>query len=228
MSDSGKWNTDLMPRVAIIVVCAAVVAGAVFWLLPAHRFGPTSAQNAASTTTGQGSWAASQSAPASGNVSASGSAGATGAGAGAGSGSGATGASVGSPRGGSTTRSTPRPKPPSADVLGKLRPGEWQLYGARVVSAGTPLTTSGRLDVTGIEIDCEAATKVSGGYGHASVQLSFSASGPTSGKGPWSNAKGVVIAASVADLHGPGNNITKQTALTEKGTVVNGRARDIQ
>ena len=43
------------------------------------------------------------------------------------------------------------------------------------------------------------------------------------GKGPWQNAKGVVVAKSVADLHSPHNNINKQTALTEKGEVVNGR-----
>jgi hypothetical protein len=43
------------------------------------------------------------------------------------------------------------------------------------------------------------------------------------GRGPWTNAKGVVIAKDVADLHGPNNNLTKQTALTEKGAVVNGR-----
>jgi len=42
------------------------------------------------------------------------------------------------------------------------------------------------------------------------------------GKGPWQNAKGVVVAKDVADLHG-NNNLTKQTALTEKGDVVNGR-----
>lgn len=42
------------------------------------------------------------------------------------------------------------------------------------------------------------------------------------GKGPWMNAKGVVVAKDVAELHGA-NNLTKQTALTEKGTVVNGR-----
>jgi hypothetical protein len=42
------------------------------------------------------------------------------------------------------------------------------------------------------------------------------------GQGPWQNAKGVVVAKSVADLHGQ-NNVTKQTALTEKGEVVNGR-----
>jgi hypothetical protein len=43
------------------------------------------------------------------------------------------------------------------------------------------------------------------------------------GKGPWQNAKGVVVAKDVADLHGPANNLNKQTALTEKGGVVKGR-----
>jgi hypothetical protein len=42
------------------------------------------------------------------------------------------------------------------------------------------------------------------------------------GKGPWQNAKGVVIAKDVAELHGA-NGLTKQTALNEKGEVVNGR-----
>jgi hypothetical protein len=42
------------------------------------------------------------------------------------------------------------------------------------------------------------------------------------GTGPWVNAKGVVVAANVAELHGT-NNLNKQTALTEKGAVVNGR-----
>ena len=42
------------------------------------------------------------------------------------------------------------------------------------------------------------------------------------GTGPWQNAKGVVIAKDVAELHGT-NNLNKQTALTEKGEGVNGR-----
>jgi len=41
------------------------------------------------------------------------------------------------------------------------------------------------------------------------------------GKGPWQNAKGIVIANDVAELHGA-NNLNKQTALTEKGDGVNG------
>jgi hypothetical protein len=43
------------------------------------------------------------------------------------------------------------------------------------------------------------------------------------GKGPWQNAKGVVIAKDTADLHSANNNLTKQTALSEKGEVINGR-----
>src|SRR5437764_14529787 len=42
------------------------------------------------------------------------------------------------------------------------------------------------------------------------------------GKGPWQNAKGVVVAKDVGELHGA-NNLTKQTALSQKGEVINGR-----
>ena len=42
------------------------------------------------------------------------------------------------------------------------------------------------------------------------------------GNGPWQNAKGAVIAKSVAELHGA-NNLTKQTALSEKGNPTKGR-----
>ena len=44
------------------------------------------------------------------------------------------------------------------------------------------------------------------------------------GTGPWQNAKGVVIARSVDELHSAGNNLTQLTALDEKGQPVNGRA----
>ena len=43
------------------------------------------------------------------------------------------------------------------------------------------------------------------------------------GKGPWKNAKGTVVAKDVADLHSANNNLIKQTALSEKGEVINGR-----
>ncbi|RYE09926.1 MAG: hypothetical protein EOP22_06640 [Hyphomicrobiales bacterium] len=43
------------------------------------------------------------------------------------------------------------------------------------------------------------------------------------GAGPWQNFKGDVIATDVANLHSDANNLTKQTALTEAGSTVNGR-----
>src|SRR5882757_664377 len=42
------------------------------------------------------------------------------------------------------------------------------------------------------------------------------------GKGPWKNSKGEVVAKDVTELHGT-NGLTKQTALSEKGEVINGR-----
>ena len=46
------------------------------------------------------------------------------------------------------------------------------------------------------------------------------------GTGPWFNAKGQLVAANIADLHGDverdRNNIRKPTALNEKGGMVNG------
>ena len=42
------------------------------------------------------------------------------------------------------------------------------------------------------------------------------------GRGPWQNATGTVIAKDGSELHGT-NNLTKQTALNEKGAIVNGR-----
>jgi hypothetical protein len=42
------------------------------------------------------------------------------------------------------------------------------------------------------------------------------------GKGPWRNAKGMVIATSVADLHSTNNKLSKENDLSEKGEVING------
>lgn len=43
------------------------------------------------------------------------------------------------------------------------------------------------------------------------------------GTGPWRNAKGVLIARDVNELHPPASNLNKQTALDERGQLVNGR-----
>ncbi len=45
------------------------------------------------------------------------------------------------------------------------------------------------------------------------------------GKGPWKNAKGVVIAKSVDDIHSSANKINITTALNEKGEPINGRGQ---
>jgi hypothetical protein len=85
--------------------------------------------------------------------------------------------------------------------------------------------------LTGADRLCQTlATGVGAGNRTWRAYLSTQASGGAAavnareriGPGPWQNAKGVVIAASVDQLHGD-NNLTKQTALTEKGEVVNGR-----
>jgi len=43
------------------------------------------------------------------------------------------------------------------------------------------------------------------------------------GKGPWYNAKGVMVAKDVADLHSDANKLNKQNSLNEQGSEINGR-----
>ena len=43
------------------------------------------------------------------------------------------------------------------------------------------------------------------------------------GNGPWYNAKGVMVAQNVADLHSDNNKLWKENSLTEKVMPVNGR-----
>ena len=43
------------------------------------------------------------------------------------------------------------------------------------------------------------------------------------GKGPWHNAKGMLAAESVADLHSDKNKLSKEVSLSEKGEMINGR-----
>ena len=43
------------------------------------------------------------------------------------------------------------------------------------------------------------------------------------GKGPWMNAKGVVVATSVDDLHSANNKLSKENNLSDKGDMINGR-----
>jgi hypothetical protein len=43
------------------------------------------------------------------------------------------------------------------------------------------------------------------------------------GDGPWHNARGVRVAADLAELHGAATGLSKQGSLNERGEVVNGR-----
>jgi hypothetical protein len=47
------------------------------------------------------------------------------------------------------------------------------------------------------------------------------------GRGPWVNARGVQIAASVEELHGESNNLTADTVLTEAGAQVASTRHDV-
>jgi hypothetical protein len=118
----------------------------------------------------------------------------------------------------------------------------WMLGTSAVAQAQSPAMTFfvtstgagkgadfGGLD--GADKYCQALATAAGAGGRTwRAYLSASATANTPavnardriGSGPWQNAKGVVIAKDVAELHGA-NNLTKQTALTEKGDIVNGR-----
>lgn len=43
------------------------------------------------------------------------------------------------------------------------------------------------------------------------------------GNGPWYNAKGVLVARNLEELHGPGSNVNVKTALDERGQPVKDR-----
>jgi hypothetical protein len=86
--------------------------------------------------------------------------------------------------------------------------------------------------LTGADAICQKlASSVGAGGKTWRAYLSTSASGNQTpvnardriGRGPWQNAKGIVVAQSVDDLHSDKNRLGKETSLTEKGATVNGR-----
>ena len=83
--------------------------------------------------------------------------------------------------------------------------------------------------LSGADAHCQSLAVAAGAGGKTwRAYLSTQGSGAVNardriGAGPWTNAKGTVVAKSVDDLHSANNNLTKQTALTETGGVVNGR-----
>ena len=86
--------------------------------------------------------------------------------------------------------------------------------------------------LAGADAYCQKlATSAGAGGKNWRAYLSSTASGGAAavnardriGRGPWQNAKGLMVATSVDDLHGPNNKLSKQNSLTEKGEVVSGR-----
>ena len=89
--------------------------------------------------------------------------------------------------------------------------------------------------IDGADAHCNSLAKAAGSK-HANWKAYLSAtpgSGPTGapgvnareriGKGPWHNAKGVMVAKNVQDLHSDKVNVTRETALSEKGEPTKGR-----
>jgi len=82
--------------------------------------------------------------------------------------------------------------------------------------------------LSGADKHCQDLAQAAGAGGHTwhaylSNQSPVVNARDRIGAGPWRNAKGVVIASSVADLHSANNNLNKQTVLTEKGDTISGR-----
>src|SRR6185437_11224087 len=95
-------------------------------------------------------------------------------------------------------------------------------------AAAVVLLGAGFGGIAGADKHCQMLAAAAGAGNHTwHAYLSTQGPGAVNardriGKGPWRNARGVIIAKDVAELHG-NNNMTKQTDLTEKGEVVNGR-----
>jgi hypothetical protein len=85
--------------------------------------------------------------------------------------------------------------------------------------------------LAGADQHCQQLAQAAGAGGHTwhAYMSTQAANGQSAvnardriGKGPWTNAKGVAVAKDLAELHGQ-NNLTKQTSLSEKGEIINGR-----
>ena len=80
--------------------------------------------------------------------------------------------------------------------------------------------------LSGADGHCQSLADAAGAGGktwHAYLSSSTENAGDRIGSGPWYNYNGELIAQDLAALHGDANGIGKQTGLTEKGEVVNGR-----
>jgi len=81
--------------------------------------------------------------------------------------------------------------------------------------------------LAGADAICQRLAEAAGSAGktwRAYLSTSSESARDRIGAGPWQNAKGVVIAANLDELHDPAKNmISKETGLTEAGEPVKGR-----
>lgn len=116
-------------------------------------------------------------------------------------------------------------------LLFAAAPADAQQAGMSFFVTGTPIGNGGNLGgLAGADNHCQTLAQAAGAGGktwraYLSTQTADGQPAVNArdriGKGPWVNAKGVTIARDVAELHGD-NGLTKQSAVTEKGEVING------
>jgi hypothetical protein len=116
-------------------------------------------------------------------------------------------------------------------VAGTLSQAQAPQVGFFITSAG-PGKGADLGGLAGADAHCQKLAAAVGAGGRTwRAYLSTTASGGQTavnardriGSGPWTNAKGVTVATSVADLHSDNNKLSKENSLTEKGETVNGR-----
>jgi hypothetical protein len=127
--------------------------------------------------------------------------------------------------------STPSSKPPASLEMGGAKSVTRFFVTSRGVGHGGDLG-----GLAGADAHCQALATAEGSGDHTwRAYLSTSATNTTPavnardriGTGPWYNALGDRIAMSVEDLHSGHDAITDESALTERGDMVDPKAHDI-
>jgi len=83
--------------------------------------------------------------------------------------------------------------------------------------------------LAGADAHCQSLAEAAGARGKTwRAYLSVSGQGGVNardriGDGPWFNANGVQVAASVEDLHSDNNRLSKENSISERGDQINGR-----
>jgi hypothetical protein len=90
--------------------------------------------------------------------------------------------------------------------------------------------------LAGADRRCQDLAQAAGAGAHTwHAYLSASAAGGAAavnardriGNGPWQNARGVIVAQSIADLHSANNKLNKENSISEKGEIIPGRGDSV-